>query len=108
MVDVIWSKKANHRRIALLTYGKKEFSLQVACKLNARIESYADRLSANPQMGAMEPLLKDRKLMYRSLVIHKFFKLIYYINEKKQCIVIADFWDTRREPSSQANHIQSK
>ena len=33
----------------------------------------------------------------------KYFKLIYYIDESRQTIYIADLWDTRREPRSQAD-----
>ena len=35
---------------------------------------------------------------YRSLVVHPYFKLIYYINVNKEKIVITNLWDVRQEP----------
>ena len=52
----------------------------------------------------VEPLLANRTHLYRSVVINKLNKLIYYI--ENETIIIADFWDTRREPKEQANQIR--
>ena len=37
------------------------------------------------------------------MVVHEHYKLVYYINEAKDRIVIADLWDTRQEPRQLAN-----
>ena len=68
MAEVVWSKKANRKRIAFLTYGEKEFGLKAAVKMNERMEGYVQILAGNPYMGVVEPLLRDRKETYRSLV----------------------------------------
>ena len=47
-------------------------------------------------MGLVEPLLEGRNKVYRSLVIHKLYKLVYYVDE--ETIYIADLWDVRRDP----------
>lgn len=44
----------------------------------------------------IEKLLRNRKHIYRSFVVHRHYKLIYYI--EKDTVYIADLWDTRREP----------
>ena len=98
MAQVVWSKKANKRRIAFLAYGEKEFGVKAALKMNNRIMNYVRSLADNPCMGAIEPLLQGRKKQYRSLVVHKLIKLVYYVDEPKQTILVADLWDTRREP----------
>ncbi len=108
MVEVIWDDNANKKRIAFLSYGIKEFGLQTALKMNERIEDYVESLANNPKMGIVEPLLVHRKRKYRSLVVHKLIKLIYYINESPYRIHIADFWDTRREPSRLARLFKGK
>ena len=87
-------------------YCATEFGRTVAYDFLDSVDRQVNLLAEFPEIGKVEPLLKDRKLVYRSLVVHKFFKLIYYVNEKKQRIVIADLWDTRREPTAQAARIK--
>lgn len=106
MAEVKWSKRANQARIAALTYGAEEFGIQTAQRLNNRIENYTCSLSHNPLLGATEPLLKERHLQYRSLVIHKHYKLVYRIEDN--IIYIVDFWDVRREPKQLAHRIRGK
>ena len=103
MAEVIWSKKANRKRIAFLTYGEKEFGRKAAIKVNERIESYTQALAGNPYMGIIAPLLHGRRKTYRSLVVHKLVKLIYSVDEATNSIHIIDVWDTRREPHTQAD-----
>ena len=49
-------------------------------------------------MGKVEKTLNKRLVEYRSFVIHPHFKLVYYVNEKKQCVVITYLFDTRQDP----------
>ena len=44
--------------------------------------------------------LAGRKREYRSIVVHKLFKLVYYV--KGDTLHIAALWDTRREPDTQS------
>ena len=44
-------------------------------------------LASHPHLGAIESLLENRRHAYRSLVVHQHFKLIYYIDEKKDCLL---------------------
>lgn len=105
MAQVVWIKKANKKRIAFLAYGEKEFGVKAALKMNNRIMDYVRRLADNPGMGAVEPLLQGRKKPYRSLVVHKLIKLVYYVDESRQTVFIADLWDTRREPARLARPL---
>lgn len=98
MAEVIWSQRANKRRIEFLTYGKREFGLRSAIKMNEQIESYVHSLANNPNLGSIEPLLQGRKKEYCSLVVHTLIKLIYWVDKEKARIYIADLWQTRREP----------
>lgn len=103
MAEVVWSKNANRKRIAFLAYGKKEFGRKAAAKMNERIESHVQALAKNPYMGTVEPLLQGRRQTYRSLVVHKLVKLIYFVDDTANRIQISDVWDTRREPHTQAS-----
>ena len=103
-----WSKRAETElakcaKYCVLTFGKK-----IAHKFVDSINHHAQLLSNNPHLGATERLLTDRKREYRSIVVHEYFKLIYFHNEKKSIIYIVDLWDTRREPRKLSQRVRSK
>lgn len=106
MFEIEWSKRANKRRISILTYGMQVFGQETARQLNDRIEDYVDSLVANPFMGSIEPLLREHRSEYRSLVVHEHYKLIYRIDGDR--IHIVDLWDTRREPATLSRRIRGK
>ena len=68
-----------------------------------RLLGYEPLLAANPGLGRKEPLLEGHPKGFRSIVVHKYCKLIYYVEEDG--LHIADLWDTRREPDAQANNL---
>lgn len=107
MVKIVWSKKANQRRIAFLAYGKQKFGEQVAHKMNEHIKAHVHLLASNPQLGITEPLLTQRTRQYRSLVVHKLIKIIYFVDTSNNRIHIADLWDTRRDPGHLAQSIEN-
>lgn len=106
MAEVIWTKRANRERIAILTYGAETFGKRSAEKLNEYIESCVVLFVGNPHLGGIEPLLVGRIREYRSFVVHEHYKLVYYL--KGNTIYIVDLWDTRREPAKLARRIRSK
>lgn len=61
-------------------------------------------LREHPHLGPLEPLLADMTKTYRSIVIQKVNKLVYYI--EGDTIHIADFWDVRREPKKLAEQVK--
>ena len=103
-MQVTWNKKALTQLDAVMKYGIREFGERTAQRLYARIMSYEPLLAANPRLGVEEPLLAGRKRQYRSLVVHKLFKLVYYV--KDDTLYIAALWDTRREPCAQADNVK--
>ena len=103
-MQVTWNKKALTQLDAVMRYGSQEFGERTAQRLFARIMSYEPLLAANPRLGVAEPLLAGRKREYRSIVVHKLFKLVYYV--KGDTIYIAALWDTRREPAAQADNVK--
>ena len=60
-------------------------------------------LSENPNMGSPDPLLADRSIMYRSYVVNRLNKIVYFIKEDH--IEVADFWDVRREPKKLSERV---
>ena len=62
-------------------------------------------LADNPHLGPEEPLLSDSPKDYRSVVVSKLNKMVYYV-DNDTIIYIVDFWDVRREPSTLANQVK--
>ena len=60
----------------------------------------------NPNLGALEPLLKQHTKQYHSIVATQYNKIIYFVNDDH--IEIVAFWDVRREPTKLANEIIDK
>ena len=97
-MQVKWDKRALSRLDCATSYGYQKFGEITSVRFYQKVRSYDSLLAEHPRMGKVEPLLVGRRFEYRSLVVHEHYKLIYYINEVKERIVIADLWDTRREP----------
>ena len=97
-MQVKWTQRALKRLNIAVNYGLREFGETTALQFYRRVISYEPLLATNPYMGKVEKILKSRKVEYRSFVVHPHYKLIYYVNEKKQCVVITYLFDTRQDP----------
>ncbi len=106
-MQVEWKRRAQREVEAAIVYGVDNFGERVAIQFYQRVKMWAERLTQHPEIGSPEPLLEGRKYLYRSLIVHKHHKLIYYIDEVKQTVYIADLWDMRREPSRLSRRIKS-
>ena len=104
MMKVIVQKAAARQISRVYTYGEQHFGKRAAEKTHTRIVEALHLLAANPRLGVAEPLLAGRKREYRSIVVHKLFKLVYYV--KDDTLYIAALWDTRREPAAQADNMK--
>ena len=106
MAKVKWQKRAERELYRYLVKGFLEFGETTANNFASRVATINDDLSKYPETGFPEPLLKDRKKLYRAKHILKRFKLIYYYCEKTDTVHVSDIWDTRREPSKLENRIK--
>lgn len=97
-MKIKWKKKAQTEYRKHILYCLREFGRFTTLRFQEKIEKQLGLLEVFPYMGKVEPLLVGRRFEYRSLVVHPFLKLVYYINETKERIVIANLWDTRQEP----------
>lgn len=102
-MEIIWADEAYSAWKDTIDYIIQEFGVRAAEKFCKKTEECQDYLITLPLIGKIEPLLKNRGLSYRSLIINKHSKLIYYIED--ETIFIVDFWDTRREPTQQAKKL---
>lgn len=93
-----WRKSAEKQLERDIQYCIRTFGMKVALRFINSIDKQVDLLATNPYIGFIEPLLIGRRNEYRSLVVHKHYKLVYYI--KNNTLYITDLWDTRREPAT--------
>ncbi len=103
-MQVRWSKKGKYKLASAVEQCREMFGDRVAERFLRRITEDEICLAAHPHLGKVEPLLAHKKIVYRSLVVHKHYKIVYYI--AGSVIRIINFWDTRREPAALVRHIK--
>ena len=105
-MQIKWSKKAGKALDEAVAQGTILFGTRTAEMFYNKIKSHETLLVTHPHLGKVEPLLAHKKRHeYRSLVVHKHFKLIYYIESVNDILYIVDLWDTRRELSVLADRL---
>jgi len=106
MAQVIWQKRAEQEFYKYLVNGFLEFGETTANRFAEKVAQINADLERYPEIGYPEPLLKNRKRLYRARNILKRFKLIYYYAQSSDKVHIADVWDMRREPQKLSNRIK--
>ena len=101
---VSWSKRATKSLTQTSVYILTEFGSRANRKFLQEIQRVSDLLEDNPYMGQIEPLLANKPKEYRSIVINRLNKIVYYI--KGDTIRVSALWDTRREPKSLLDEVE--
>ena len=101
---ILWSKRAVDALRQVEEYVLSAFGEKVRDEFMNEIENAVLALAAIPTIGKIDPLFAHRKQEYRSIIVRKLNKIVYFI--KDDTIHIAAFWDTRREPKSQARQTK--
>lgn len=91
---IIWSDRAFIRRQAIEDYILFSFGFAAHAEYIEAVEDWKKLVLDNPNIGKIEPLLVNMRKEYRSYVIAKLTKCIYYV--ENDFIVVVDWWDTRR------------
>lgn len=97
MNEIIWLPTAE-RHITEIFNWLRERSETAAIKLFNDILDETERLRSFPEIGKKESLLKDYPKSFRSIVVRKNFKIIYFIERKN--IFITAVWDCRKDPQT--------
>ena len=90
------SKRAQRQWLRILIYYNEMGGQRAAANLHQKYLKKQDRLLKHPESGFLEPLLSDRKILYRASIINEYYKVIYYA--KGDILRIAAFWDMRMHP----------
>jgi len=96
-LTVYWTQYAENKLDDIFGHYKTKASISVARKLVNGIVDKTRGLNKNPYIGQREELLVDRPQDFRYLVF-KSYKIIYWINESKNRIEIANVFDCRQNP----------
>lgn len=84
-------------------YIHQKFGTTVRSNFITEIKRIVKLLNVNPCLGVVERYLEGAPVLYRSIVIQRRDKIIYWIND--EIIEIVDFWDCLREPENQAKRL---
>ena len=102
---VIWSSRAERELTLLVEYGMVVFGRTAAMRLYRQIKVTVTKLTLHPYLGKKETIIvKGEEIVYRGLVVHKHFKILY--NVWGDTIHIVALFDTRRNPASLADYFR--
>ena len=101
---VIWHPEATKRLRQVVSYIQTEYGSKSSASFLKEAYRTGSLLARNPYLGAAEPYLADAPVLYGSVVVNRLNKIVYWVNG--DVIEIVDFWDTRREPKSQAQQTE--
>ena len=99
-----WSPAAEEGVREVAMYILFRFGMQSWLQFEQEVYETEQRLICNPNIGKVDPLFEDCDIVYRSVLINRKSKLVYYV--KDDIIFIAGFWDCRRDPVVQAKRVK--
>ena len=85
-------------------YIRKKFGKNRRDQFMQEVRQTRRLIEGRPYIGPVEPLLADRAVMYRSYVMNRLDKIVYYIDG--DIIYIVAFWDVRRDPITLAGEVK--
>ncbi|MBQ6747111.1 MAG: hypothetical protein IJR07_08720 [Bacteroidaceae bacterium] len=85
-------------------YVLRDFGERIYQEFMDEVEQTVLALADMPTMGKLDPLFVHRKRAYRSFIIRRLNKIVYFV--ENDTLYIAAFWDIRREPKKQAKQTK--
>ena len=99
-----WHKRAYFAFHQVEEYILEKFGEQTRQEFMDEVDRAVLALAEMPTIGKLDPLFAHRRQAYRSIIVRRLNKIVYFV--KDDTIHIAAFWDTRREPNAQARSSQ--
>lgn len=101
---ILWLELAEEDLDSIYQFYAKDKSIKAAYKIYNEILDAAESLADFPQMASLELDLSEEGEEYRSLIVRKHFKLIYFVEDES--IFIAAVWDCRQSPQTNIKKIK--
>jgi len=98
-IKVLWKPRAISHLKKQATWYAENMGISAANKFWDGLVAAGDLLAANPNLGKIEPILNDSEHCYRSLILHKDYKIIYFIDNERQ-IQIVSIWHCPKNTST--------
>jgi len=102
-MKLIWDNKAMEEFQHVAGYIKRSFGVKRKNVFLREVRHAVEMLVVNPYMGALDPNLSDRSKSYRSILINRLNKMVYYVDD--DVLTIIAFWDCRRDDKTQTQHL---
>lgn len=103
-MKIHWHKRAADQLHQVEEYVLRDFGERIRQEFMDEVEQATLSLADMPTMGKIDPLFVYRKQTYRSIIVRRMNKIVYYV--KNSTIHVAAFWDTRCEPKNQARQTE--
>ena len=103
-MKIRWHKRAAAQLHQVEEYVLRDFGERVRQEFMDDVEQAVLSLADMPTMGKIDPLFAHRKQTYRSIIVRRLNKVVYYV--KDDILHVAAFWDTRREPKNQTSQTE--
>ena len=103
-MKIHWHKRAADQLHQVEEYVLRNFGERIRHEFMDEVEQAILSLADMPTMGKLDPLFSHRRQAYRSIIVRRLNKVVYYV--KGDTLHIAAFWDTRREPKKQARQTR--
>lgn len=97
-LKIFWTQLAEEKLYDIFEYYKEVAGGKIASDLVEGIENQTKQLIKNPEIGAIEEILRNRPQQFRFL-IYKNYKVIYWIDNNANAAFIATVFDTRQNPT---------
>jgi plasmid stabilization system protein ParE len=104
-MKVILLPKALSRLDEIFDWIKITNNENSAAKVYNSILDELEVLERQPKMAAIESILEDLPKQFRSLIVNRKYKAVYYIEEQKDTVFVATIWDCRQNPDNLTKEI---
>lgn len=102
--QVKWTAEAEKALDEAVYQCWQKFGGNVSAHFYDQVKNQDRYFATDPNIEKLEPLLAHKSHAYRSLVVHKLYKIVYYIDA--DAVYIVDLWDVRRNPDALAERIR--
>lgn len=95
--QIIWKHTARAKYLKVTRWYFDNMGIKASYIFMRGVAKDVERVSKQPTIGKREPLLVGHKEDFRSLLVHRHTKIIYYYDTYN--VYIVDLWDCRQNPS---------
>ena len=104
-MEIIWQPEARNAVRDIYYFYEPKSSI-TANEIIEDINTSAEYLAIFPQMAPIEPFLSGKNETFRALLVKKLFKIIYYVDEIADEVVIVTVWDCRQNPEKLTDSVE--